>query len=548
MSRYIRLHYADEDDSQLPVASSGHAQWLPTACPGAVGSQAPDETLLALKPEEKLPPHVRKNKQWMHYLSIMGEQITRRRAAQSALAHQIAGPPSHETEAQFISRSSVSLMSHSEVHHTSSDLDSRSESSMGAEDKGPQQDDRVLPQGTTESARRKEPKANGKGGVQGHPRMNEDAPHVRPPSLLTLPAGMRIESSSPLMRMPVVLDDEMDEPAGDTNPCFPSAMLRNPNDETQQTQTLSTPRLRSSPSVIEAPAFSSFRQASQLSPENRLAPARTVRCPPPKPQNARSIPAERPSPILIISDDDDDDEVEPPRGDIQLTAFKAQIQSSKSSDSESFMKQKMRQIYDVLGSKTTALQVREALGKCENEVENAIALLESRRSKRGSKITAHIQPKNGKEPIQASSPKVGIQAHSPSVAPPPRRRLVRGLGNRGTSPALKPTSQKPSPQDVKPPSGEDPLIIVLSDDDVGDACEAEDCSPSPELEASDRVWDCIGTRTQGASGHHGAHNRQTTFQRPLSSSPGEQQAEARREKVKRGRHRRAGGLTTSRVL
>lgn len=310
------------------------------------------------------------------------------------------------------------------------------------------------------------------------------------------------------MRMPIVLDDDMDELAGDTIPCSPGAMLRNPNDDmTQPTQILSTPRLGSSSpgSIVEVPASSPFQKTSRPSLGNRLAPAGTMFRPPPKPQQAQSIPAKRPSQaaIEIISDDDDDDEVEPSRGDIQPTTFKAQIQNfayDKSSDrslsdNNNSVKQKLRQIFDVLGSRATAPQVREALDECDYDVEDAIALLESRGSRGRSKITAHFQPKNGKKPIQAPSIKASIQVRPPSAAPAPRRRLVQGLRNRGTPSPLKPSPQKPSPREAEPPSSEDPLVIDLSDNDVGDAYEAEDRSPSPELEAIDRVLDCINTST-----------------------------------------------------
>lgn len=308
--------------------------------------------------------------------------------------------------------------------------------------------------------------------------------------------------------MPVVLDDdEIDELAGDTILCSPNAVLRNPNDDmTQPTQVLSRPRLGSSSpgSVVEVPASSPFQQVNRPSLGNRLAPAGTVFRPPPKAQQTRSIPAKRPSPaaIEIISDDDDDDEVEPSRGDIRPTTFKAQIRNyaydksnDTSSNAKSSVKQKMRQVYDVFGPRVTSVQVREALDECDYDVERSIALLESQISQPRSKITSHFQPAGGRSSSQAAPAKSNMPARSQLPAPAPRRRLVQGLKNRGTPSPQKPSPQKPSPMPAHPPSSDDPLVIDLDDNDLGDAYEAEDRSSSPEPETIDRVLDCINTST-----------------------------------------------------
>lgn len=307
-----------------------------------------------------------------------------------------------------------------------------------------------------------------------------------------------------MSRAPIVLEDDFDELAGDTIPCSPGAVLRNPNDDmTQPTQILSRPRLGSSSpgSVVEVPASSPFQQATRPSLGNRLAPAGTMFRPPPKTQQAASIPSKRPAPIIEILSDDDDDDVEPSRGDIQPTTFKARIQNfaydksndRSSSPDKSMIKQKMRQVYDVFGSQVTSTQVREALDECDYDVEQSIALLESQSLQPRSKITAHFRPTNPKPPSQAVSTKSNPPARAPVAAPAPRRRLVQGLRNRGTPSPQKASPEKPSPQLPHPPSSDDPLVIDLEDNDFGDAYEADDRSSSPEEEVIDRVLDCINT-------------------------------------------------------
>ena len=300
-----------------------------------------------------------------------------------------------------------------------------------------------------------------------------------------------------LSRTPIYIDD-LDELAGDTIPCSPGAVLRH-DDATQPTQVLGRTTLESSspPSVIEVPASSPFQQpAKRPTLGSRLAPAGTLFRPPP---NVNKRPAS--DPIDLISDDDDDD-LTPPRGDIRPTTFKAHVTSfvynAEADGKEKAQRQKIRQIYDVFGSRYSSDRVRQALKQTDNDVERAMDWLERHGPSSSSKTAAPPKP-NGRRLIS----KAALQARTsskpspapsssrnPSPSPPkqkqPKRRLVRGLKNPST-----PSPKKPF---FRPPSSDDPLVIDLVDNDKDDAYQAER-SPAPDDNTMTRVLDCINSST-----------------------------------------------------
>jgi SWI/SNF-related matrix-associated actin-dependent regulator 1 of chromatin subfamily A len=159
------------------------------------------------------------------------------------------------------------------------------------------------------------------------------------------------------------------------------------------------------------------------------------------------------------------------------------------------VKEKLRQVYDVLGSKFPSHKVKEFLEQCDYDVEQTIARLESSGRKPQSFITSHFQSSNNNKTTKQVPPKQNKLAVRPSPREaastppkPPRRRLVQGLRNRGT-----PSPMKSVPDLPEHPSSDDPLVIDLVDNNE-DAYEAER-SPSPELEADNRVLRCINTST-----------------------------------------------------
>ncbi|KAI5463048.1 helicase [Mariannaea sp. PMI_226] len=298
------------------------------------------------------------------------------------------------------------------------------------------------------------------------------------------------------VRVSLPIDDE-DELAGDTIPCSPSAFLRD-RETTQPTQILSkqtlAPMRSSSPvsSIIEVPASSPFQQQFTKTSTfaNRLAPAGTFFRPPPR-ASPSTIPNKRPAmePISLISDDEDDD-MTPPRGDIRPTTFKAQISSfayNPEADNQE-VRIKLRQIFDVFGSKVSSVKAKEALRACNNDLEDTLEYLHKRQATQGQS-----QAKPGRRLVSKASMRSAASSRSPSLAPSrtlspspekkPRRRLVQGL------------RREPSPILISsPPSSDDPLIIDLVDNDKEDAYQAEP-SPEPADDGDDRVLNTINTST-----------------------------------------------------
>ncbi|KAJ4272295.1 DNA-dependent ATPase fun30 [Fusarium torreyae] len=317
-----------------------------------------------------------------------------------------------------------------------------------------------------------------------------------------------IRHSNALPRTPsiartIIPLDDADE-LGDTIPCSPSAFLQN-NETTQPTQVLQKPMLApmrsSSPasSIIEVPASSPFQQPKKPTPlGNRLAPAGTLFRPP-----QRTLPAmtnKRPAvePINLISDDEDD--LTPPRGDIRPTTFKAQISSFAYDPdaNKSDVQKKLKQIFDVFGSRVPSHKAREALSTCKNDLDDAVLLLE----RQFSEPKPAPKPKMGRRLISkgalqsaASSSRGNSRSMSRTVSPSPekkpRRRLVQGIRKQSipSSPVF-----PSSPTKVQAhASSDDPLVIDLVDDDK-DAYQAE-ASPEPSDDEDDRVLNCINTST-----------------------------------------------------
>ncbi|KAF7548570.1 hypothetical protein G7046_g8621 [Stylonectria norvegica] len=292
---------------------------------------------------------------------------------------------------------------------------------------------------------------------------------------------------------------DLDELAGDTIPCSPSAFF-SARDITQPTQVLSRPTLAplrsSSPasSIIEVPASSPFQQPKKLAPlGSRLAPAGTIFRPPPRQSVTMKRPAE--DPISLISDDEDD--LTPPRGEIRPTTFKAQISAFAYNPeaAEEETRLRLRQIWDVFGDKVPSQKAREALKVNDNDLDRTIRYLERRAASPAKTAQPVTKPKPGRRLISKGALQSTTSSNSTSraatrtvsPAPPKRRRLVQGL--------RKPSSP-PISQGVLPilPSSEDPLIIDLLDNDKEDDYQAE-LSPAPTYEEEDKVLTCINTST-----------------------------------------------------
>ncbi|KFG86506.1 putative SNF2 family helicase/ATPase [Metarhizium anisopliae] len=331
------------------------------------------------------------------------------------------------------------------------------------------------------------------------------------------PPPTRHSSTAPrnpsISRVPAGLDD-IDELAGDTIPCSPSAFLRNPSREreiTQPTQILSKPGLAlamdrsSSPaSIIEVPASSPFQPKEPSKLGSRLAPAGTFFRPPPRPPPLRSKESKRSAaePISLISDDEGDSS--PPRGDIRPTTFKAKIAEFvyNPAAEERETKNKLRQIYDVFGDKYPSERVREALRACGNDLDDAIIWLESAPKQTGKSIFPESSKPNKRRLVSKATMQnkarrpISLDRNTspslPSSPPqkkekPQKRRLVQGLKKRNDS----------SPQksfDGPTTSRKNTVVIDLVDNDKEDAFEAEP-SPAPSEENDDRVLNCLNTST-----------------------------------------------------
>ena len=354
------------------------------------------------------------------------------------------------------------------------------------------------------------------GTSQSRPPRHDTRPSFTTMARSSSPLPIRHPNSLPqkpsLSRTPIYIDelDDFDELAGDTIPCSPGAVLRH-DDTTQPTQVLGRTTLESSsppPSVIEVPASSPFQQPSKRPTlGSRLAPAGTLFRPPvPRPQpNVNKRPAS--DLIDLVSSDDDNDDLTPPRGDIRPTTFKAHVTSfvynAEADGKEKAQKQKIKQIYDVFGSKYTSDRVRQALKQTGNDVERAMDWLERHGPSSSSSKQAGPSKPNGrrlisKATLQAQSstkpspiPSSPSSSRNPTPSPPKqkqqKRRLVRGLKNPST----------PSPKKSffpPPPSSDDPLVIDLVDNDKDDAYQAER-SPTPDEDSATRVLDCINKST-----------------------------------------------------
>ncbi|CAM1507266.1 Fc.00g069070.m01.CDS01 [Cosmosporella sp. VM-42] len=335
-----------------------------------------------------------------------------------------------------------------------------------------------------------------------------------------------LRHSNSLPRTPSIVRhfDGVDELAGDTIPCSPSAFFRDRDTmttqptqllgkttqptqilskTTQPTQILSRPTLdpirSSSPasSIIEVPASSPFQPPPKKSAPlgTRLAPAGTIFRPPPRQPTAMKRPA--PEPINLVSDDEDD--LTPPRGDIRPTTFKAQISAFayKPDEDERQIREKLRQIYDVYGERIPSNKAREALKLNHNDLNDTIGWLEDFYLNPKAAPQPIAKPKTGRRLISKgallsatassrSTSRAPSRTVSPSPPKKPRRRLIQGL----RKPSI------PSSQEMLPelPSSDDPLVIDLVDNDHEDAYQAE-LSPSPTDDEDDQVLTCINTST-----------------------------------------------------
>ena len=254
------------------------------------------------------------------------------------------------------------------------------------------------------------------------------------------------------------------------------------------------------------PASSPFQPSRPKPLGSRLAPAGTIFRPPTRPPVTMATKRPAPEPISLLSDDEED--LTPPRGDIRPTAFGAHVSSFAykpeqldDRQKERMEKQKLRQIFDVFGSKFSAERVKEALRRHDYDLDDSIDWLERNFVHKPVERPPKLQP-NGlinrqfapRSSMSGSSGSQGQKhpAHSATAPSPPRkakRRLVQGLRKRVSSSS----PQKFDQEVVAIPSSDDPLVIDLADNDVEDAYEAEK-SPSPELD-NDRVLTCINTST-----------------------------------------------------
>ena len=245
---------------------------------------------------------------------------------------------------------------------------------------------------------------------------------------------------------------------------------------------------------------------------SRLAPAGTIFRPPPRSSN--TVPSKRPAPepISLLSDDDDDDDEDGEggfnafRGDIRPTSFKSQISAFTYNPEaeERKTRERLRQIYDVLGDAHPSDVVREALKACKNDLDDAIVWLEDRDAKQAAKPRAPAPapaPANGRRLItkgellkNAKSSRPTSRLPSPTFAhassKQPKRRLMQGLRQR-SSPQKDPVDLGPAP-----PSSDDPIIthvthVVENDEDMYKA----ERSPSPDADENETLLGCINNST-----------------------------------------------------
>lgn len=289
-----------------------------------------------------------------------------------------------------------------------------------------------------------------------------------------------------------------DDIEDDTIPCSPGALLAQGRETTTVTQPTQIVRRPSSPgilassspaaSVIEVPASSPF-QKRDVFPKSklgsRLAPAGTMFRPPaarPKPLSPeRKRPAAEPINLISDDDEDDDDRLEPPRGDIRPTDFKAHISSFvyKPRVEQEQTTKRMRQIYDVFGDRFPSEKVREALRECDNDLEDAIAWLERAAKQTGRKLVSKAALREARPVITPSPPKQPKQ---------PKRRLVQGLRQRRESSPVQELPEEPEEEEP-----EEPEVINLVEDKE-DEYKAE-LSPSPTEDEDGRVLQSINNST-----------------------------------------------------
>lgn len=217
--------------------------------------------------------------------------------------------------------------------------------------------------------------------------------------------------------------------------------------ETQPTQLLP---LASSPSIIEVPASSPFQKPKLGS---RLAPAGTFFRPPPSRPAVPSPKRPNPESISLLSDDDEDS-LQPPRGDIRPTDFKAHISSFayKPRASEELQRTRLRQVYDVFGDRFPPEKVREALRACDNDLDDTIQMLEDEGRKK-------------------------------------KRRLVQGRKPSLMSPQ-QPSSPPKRSSPLKPPQSPVREEVILIEDDADDYEEVES-----EPDEDDKVLESINNST-----------------------------------------------------
>ena len=313
-------------------------------------------------------------------------------------------------------------------------------------------------------------------------------------------SNVRTGASTP-SRAFIPIDDE-DELADDTIPCSPGAVLRH-DDTTQPTQVLSRPTLQSSspPSVVEVPASSPFQPSKRPSPKfgSRIAPAGTLFRPPPAQNIAKKRPATEP--IDLISDNEDD--LVPSRGNIVPTDFRAKVASysyQKKGDGDSAatwvddrdMRLKLKQVYDVYGSRYSAELMRTALRKADLDVERAIDWLEGTHQK---------SSKTAKAPAPAPAPakpsgrrlvsKATLQANRQQSSPlPPPQAAIKKPKQSQTKKARTSAPERPA---FELPDDDSDLMIVI-DEERDEAYNARR-SPTPNNESDSKVLDYLNSST-----------------------------------------------------